>query len=316
MNKGIVCNQYGGVSDLSIAELPMPRCEKGQAVVKIKGVGLNPRDLAILEGKLKFLTGNKFPKLLGADFCGEITELPDYHSSAFQVGDQVMGYYESIKGGISAHYCQIPLEYLVLKPQGISTNTAASIGCTFLTAYQALVEKARLKSGQRVLIYGAAGGVGSAALQIAKHLGAEVSAVSHSRNADYCKEQGADHFLAYDREKVFESYQSYDVFLQVFSDHGNLYRKGKKLLNRNGKYISLIPNPLTNLLGQFKQPISAAVLVKSRPDQLLQILEWIQAGHLEVHIDAFYGFNNYLQAFNDLKSGTIKGKVLITFNQE
>jgi len=314
MNKGIIFNKYGSIADLEYTELPEPQSpEPENAIVKVNAMGLNPRDISVIEGKFKFLTGSKFPKLTGADFSGEVVELPE-NAKGFGVGDKVFGYFEKLKGGVSSTFCSIPLKYLVRKPTEIKDTEAAALGCTYLTAYSALIEKANIKQGEKVLIYGASGGVGTAALQIAKKLGAIVTAVSNSRNKEYCLSQGADHFVAYDKQNVFELNEKFNLFFQVYSDNGSLYSKGKNITRKDGLYVGLIPNPLVGILGRFNKPKSDFVLVKSNRAYLEEISERVSSGSLTPHIHQVYQLDDFKQAFSDLKNGKIQGKIIITMN--
>ncbi len=268
--KAIVFEDYGSVEALKIRELPEPTVKKGEALVRIKAISLNPRDTVIREGELKFLTGHSFPKLTGADFSGEVISLPPEVKHLCE-GDEVFGYLERIKGGVSAEICSIPVRYLAVKPVEIPHKTAAATGCAYLTAFQALTEKAALRKGQNVMIFGASGGVGTAATHIAKQLGAQVTAVSHSRNRDYCLSQGADAFAAYDTEDVFDTKARYDVFFQVYSKRGDVYSSAKKVLRKYGRFVCLIPNPLYVFKKLFFRPRFDFVLVKANQKHLEQL---------------------------------------------
>jgi len=314
MNKGLILNNYGTISDLSITDLPIPRTKKDMAVVKINAIGLNPRDLSILEGKFRIFTGRKFPKLIGADFSGEIVELPK-GTKNFKIGDQVFGYYEKLNGGVSASYVQVPTKYLVKKPEKINDTIAASIGCTYLTAYQALIKKVNIKQGQSIIIYGAAGGVGTAAIHLAKNKGAFVTAVSHSRNLEFCMKQGADNFIPYNKKDVFNIDEKFDIFFQVFSNKGNLYTKAKSLINKNGTFIGLIPDPLLSLFGRFRNVKAQSLIVKSNQADLTKIINMVKYGVIKPNIDKVYSIKYYEKAYLALKEGDVKGKIVITFDK-
>lgn len=314
MNKGIVFEKYGSISQLKLTEVPSPGTTENHAVEKIKAIGLNPRDISILEGKFKFLTGKKFPKLTGADFSGEIVDLPST-AGGFSVGDEVFGYYESLNGGTSAQYCEIPIKFLIKKPPEISHEIAASLGCTYLTAYQALFIKAKINKGDKVLIYGASGGVGTAAMHLAKVKGATITAISHSKNKAYCLEQGADFFMAYDEEHIFESAEKFDLFFQVFSDQGSFYTRGKHMVKKDGVYLCLIPNPFFALLKLLRKPKFDYLLVAANPFQLLEIANWVVKGKIKPRIEKVFRPEAYLEAFQALKSGKIRGKAIVAFEK-
>lgn len=310
--KSIAYEEYGGIDKLKILDQPVPKLKKDHALVKIHSIGLNPRDAATREGQFKVFTGKKFPKLTGADFSGVITEVND-GSGKFKVGDEVFGYYESIMGGVSAEITSIPCKYMEHKPGALSHVEAAATGCTYLTALQGLRDIGKATTGERLLLYGASGGVGTAAIHLGKYFGLHVVAVSHSLNKDYCLEQGADAFISYDQTDIFSIDNQFDIFFQVFSREGFVYGRAKRMLNRSGRFICLIPNPLHSLKHFFSRPRYFNVMVKAKQDDLSFLSNLMVKKEIIPHVDHIFDIEDYKKAYTELESGKVKGKSIIRF---
>ena len=308
--KAAVYNHYGPASVLENQEMSKPDFSKDVATVRIHAISLNPRDLVIRKGEFKILTGRKFPKLTGVDFSGVIERVnaPD---AGFAIGDEVFGYYESLAGGVSAEYVNIPVQYLAPKPAELSHQQACTLGCAYLTALQALRDKAHVSVGDEVMIYGASGGVGTAGIQLGKHLGATVTAVSNTRNKEYCHEQGADHFIAYDQQNVFEIDKKFDVFFQVYAGEGDMYGQAKKVLHKDGIFVCLIPNPLLLFKKLFYRPKFEFFLVKSNRADLEQLADLAQKGIIEPQISKTYALDDMQAAQQALEDGVGTGKIVV-----
>ena len=311
--KAAVYNHYGPTSVLETQEIPKPDFSKGVATVRIHAISLNPRDLVIRRGEFKILTGRKFPKLTGVDFSGVIERVnaPD---TDFAIGDEVFGYYASLSGGVSAEYVNIPVQYIAPKPAELSHQQACTLGCAYLTALQALRDKARVNVGDEVMIYGASGGVGTAGIQLGKYLGATVTAVSNSRNEEYCYEQGADHFVAYDQQNAFEMDKKFDVFFQVYAGKGDLYGQAEKVLHQDGIFVCLIPNPLLVFKKLFYRPKFEFFLVKSSRADLEQLADLAQKGIIAPQISKTYALNDMQAAQQALEDESGTGKIVVEVN--
>jgi NADPH:quinone reductase-like Zn-dependent oxidoreductase len=310
--KAIFYNKYGNSNVLEVAELSNPEVKKGHALVKMHAMALNPRDIAIRVGALKIFSGTNFPKLTGADFSGVIEKLPA-GSRSFNEGDEVFGYLEDVTNGISASLVNIPINYLALKPDKISHATASTLGCAYLTALQALRDKANITKGSKVAIYGASGGVGTAAIQLANYFEAEVTAISNSRNRSYCKEQGAHHFIAYDQQDVFSGNQDYDIFLQVYVNGGDVYKKAKKITKNKGAFVSLNPNPAIKLKHLFGKPAYQSMMVKNKREDLDFLAKATDDGIIKPYIDKSFRPEDIIEAHSILQNGQSKGKLIVNF---
>lgn len=308
--KSILYERYGSLNELKLKDIEEPVRGKEDVLVKMKAFALNPRDVSIRNGDFKILTGKKFPKQIGADFSGEVIAVPEQVSD-LKIGDEVFGYFEAMKTGISAGVCSVPVKFLTKKPSQISHEMAASLPCTYLTALQVLRDKMKIIPGKQVMIYGASGGVGTAAIQLAKHLGAEVFAVSNSKNKDYCMNQGADHFIAYNEADVFSLDVKVDAFFQVFSKNGLVYSESKKVLKKDGKFVCLVPNPAFIFKKLFARPAFDFLIVKAKPKDLDYIGGLVVEGKLNPRIDHQYPMAEFKQAYDHLENKGVNGKIVV-----
>lgn len=307
--KAIVYNEYGGPEVLGTTNLENPILSESSAIVRIHSISLNPRDSSLRKGEFRFLTGSKFPKLTGADFSGSIEDVR-VNDRALKKGDEVFGYIQDLNAGASAELASIPIKFLVKKPPTISHGQASTLGCAYLTALQSLREKIKIKKNERVLIYGAAGGVGTAAIQLARHFGAYVIAVSHSSHREYCLEQGAHNFLAYNEQDIFSS-ERVDAFFQVYSKQGAVYKRAKLLLNRDGRFVCLIPNPVYLFHKLFSKPSFDYMLVKSNVKDLELLVDLAERKIINPKITKSFDMDDARDAFTYFENGRVQGKVVM-----
>lgn len=318
--QAVLYREYGTPERVLHSEdRPIPDLSEDEVLVKVKAVGLNPRDINIVAGKLKFVSGKNFPKGIGADFSGVIEKI-GAKVNDLCISDPVVGYIDSLDAGAVAEYVAVKAATLSIKPGNLKFDAAAAMPCNYLTAWFALISKAKISKGQSVMIYGASGGVGTAAIQIAKYAGAIVTAVSSQKNLEYCLSHGADHAIPYERaDDVFGPAKLYDVFFQIYSDSGLLYDKAKGIIADKGSFVTLIPNPLylvkkfINLL--LKRPGFHYILVKSDQMVLTKLLALAVQGILNPFISKDFGFEEYQSALQALQSGHYPGKLIIKLEE-
>lgn len=236
--KAFAIEQFGGPAERPLSELEKPVPRRGEILVRVMAASINPRDWKVLDGSYRFkgMLG-PFPIVLGSDFSGVVVAVGE-GVSRFSLGDEVFGMQSRL--GALAEWIAVPESLVALKPPEISHLAAAAMPCAGLTAFQSLVRIGKLRSGQAVLVNGASGGVGSFALQIAKALGARVTAVASGRNAEYCKSLGAD--VVIDRTTTqFESIaREQDIILDAVGSSS--FPKSKSSLTTSGHYITTLPN--------------------------------------------------------------------------
>src|SRR6476620_3981356 len=220
--KAIVCDKYGSPDVLELKEIKKPSPTENQVLVKVHAASLNFGNLVLLKGKpflARFAFGLMKPKysIPGGDIAGKV-EAVGKDVKLFQVGDEVFGDLSGCGWGGFAEYVTVPEYALAIKPTNISFEEAAATPMAGVTALQGLRDKGKIKSGQKVLIHGASGGVGTFAVQIAKSFEAEVTGVCSTRNVDILQSIGADHIIDYKKEKFTENNLQYDLILGVNGD--------------------------------------------------------------------------------------------------
>lgn len=303
-------DRYGDAEVTVLRERAIPTPTPDQVLVRVRSAALNPKDILLRKGKYRVLSGFGFPKRMGYDFAGELTAV-GARVRDFAVGDAVFGMIQSSRGGALAEYLALEVNQLVHKPHALSWDDAAALPLTSLTALQALRDVAWLRPGERVLIHGAAGGVGSVATQLAKALGAEVSAASSHESRALVEALGCDHWL--DRTTdVLAVNEPYDV---IFDTFGSLaFSAARRALARHGRFVSTVPSPtlLFDVARSFwRYPRAGLVVVRSRAPDLAEIAGMVSASKLRAVIDSVYDLSDLHAAQKRLESRRAHGKIVI-----
>jgi len=306
---------------LQVGEQPTPSPEPDQVLIKVKAASLNPRDWLLMRGIYPFRKwAEPFPIILCSDMSGEIVEVgSEVHG--FGVGDNVFGLQPpKDKFGAAAEFVAVKARAVAHKPEAISHREAAAIPCAGLTSYQALRDLAKTKAGDHVLVNGASGGVGSYAVQIAKMMGATVTAVAGPANQDLCKELGADFCIDY-RQDNFEhgTPDQYDLVYDVIGRSSPA--RCRHVLKRGGKYISTIPSPtvawqvavsrLLAPLGLLKGQKAYMILVKANTKDLEEMADAIASKKMVSLIDSHFPLDEAAKAFERSQTWRAKGKIIL-----
>lgn len=312
---------YGDSSVLEIDNVPVPPVTPRTVLVEVVSAAINPLDWHKMTGTpwlLRMQGGFRKPKqnVLGVDLAGRVVTVGD-QVTGFKPGDEVIG----ITGSCFAQYVAAPADKLVLKPANVTFDEATGSGVAGITAIQGLRDKAGLSVGQHVLINGASGGVGSAAIQLAKWMGAEVTAVCSARNIEMVKSLGADHVVDYTTDDFAKTDQRYDV---IFDNQGN--RKlglMKKILVDGGVYV-LVGGPKKNrMFGpmghmlhaivrfKFSNKSARAFIANERQEDVSELADLMAAGKLRTVIDTTYPLDEVAHAMDQLAAGHVSGKVVI-----
>jgi NADPH:quinone reductase-like Zn-dependent oxidoreductase len=322
--KAIICPKYGSPDVLQLRELAKPAPQEDEVLIRIHAASLNSRDLRMLRANpffMRLVPGGLFrPKnrILGADVAGRV-EAVGADVRQFQPGDDVFGYLPIATGrGTFAEYVCAKENALSLKPANLTFEQAAAVPLAAMTALQGLRDKGNLQPGQKVLIYGASGGVGTFAVQIAKAFGAEVTALCSTRNLDMLRSLGADHLIDYTREDFTRSGQHYDLVLAVngyrpLSDYLHALKPEGTCVVAGGSMLQLIQaggNQKRNA-NTGGQKIAIASLVQSQKD-LGFIKELLESGKIMPVIDGCYPLRNTPEAFWYFEKEHAQGKVVIT----
>lgn len=322
--KAIVYCDYG-LANLKLEEIEKPVPNDDQLLVRVHAASVNPYDWHFVEGTPKIMrmgVGLRKPKdtRLGVDFAGTV-EAVGKNVTQFKGGDEVFGG----KGGAFAEYvCPRADRAVAIKPPGVTFEQAASINIAGLTALQAVRDKGKIQAGQKVLINGASGGVGTFAVQIAKSYGADVTGVCSTRNIELVQSLGADHVIDYTKEDFTKSDQRYDVILDNVANHS--LSEFRKVLNPKGKYVMIGGGGVNEqgfLLGKMLRPLKAMMLSKFVDQQmgmmmadmnhndLALLADMMQSGKLKPVIDRTYKLSEVPEAIAYVEQGHARGKVII-----
>ncbi len=310
--KAITKYRYGGPEVLNYESVPHPLPQGNEVLVKVMANSANPADWHIMRGKpyfarLQFGLSKPTQAILGSDFAG-IVEAIGPEVQNLKPGDRVFG--ENMQGAF-AEYCLSKESVMARMPQESSFEEMAGLPIAGLTAYQGLLEHGKLKSGERVLINGASGGVGHFALQIAKAYGARVSAVCSSKNKDFVKNLGAETVLAYD-DPAWASYQEqHDL---VVDCHGNLKHADLKRLGRRAVLIGFTGMaPMLRLLAcnMFSKYPLAQFTAQARKEDLEMLAQLVEEGQVQTHIDRSYAAPEIPLAIAYIEKMRTRGKVVM-----
>jgi NADPH:quinone reductase-like Zn-dependent oxidoreductase len=323
--KAIVYCEYGAAEVLRMERIEKPTPTDTQILVKVRAGALNPLDWHVMRGipyAGRVAMGLRKPAdiLMGADFAG-VVEAVGTNVTQFAPGDEVFGG----RGGALAEYVTIRQDSAVVsKPANVTFEQAGSVAVAAVTALQGLRDHGRVKAGEKVLINGASGGVGTFAVQIAKALGAEVTGVCSTRNVELVRSLGADHVIDYTKEDFATRPEKYDVVIDNVANHS--LAEYRRILNPDGRYVLIGGGGLNDhrVIGPFGRVI-AAFLISPFIDQEMGFFiatlnkadmtflgDLMKAGKMTPVIDRQYPFNEVAAAITYLEQGRARGKVVIT----
>ncbi len=323
--KAIVYCDYG-LPNLKLEDVEKPVPNVDQILVKVRAASINPYDWHFIEGTPKIMrlmgVGLRKPKdtRVGVDFAGTV-EAVGKNVTQFKPGDDVFGG----RGGAFAEYvCRRAEGAVALKPASITFEQAASVNIAGITALQAIRDKGKVQPGQKVLINGASGGVGTFAVQIAKSFGADVTGVCSTRNVDLVRSLGADHVIDYTKEDFAKGTERYDVILDNVPNHS--LSECRHILNPKGKYVMIGgggPND-SRWIGPFGRVIHALLvspfisqemgmmMADANQKDLTVLADMMQSGKVKAIIDRTYKLSEVPTAIAYLEQGHARGKVVIT----
>ena len=329
--KAYVLDRYGKNTALRLADVPEPPLRDDEVLVEVHAAGVNLLDSKIKGGEFKPILPYRLPLILGHDVAGVVVKVGP-KVTQFRLGDEVYARLDDFRIGSFAEFAPVKEASLALKPKGLSMEQAASIPLVGLTAWQALIESAQLQRGQKVFIQAGSGGVGTFAIQLAKHLGATVATTASSTNAALVKSLGADVVVDYRTQDFEDVLHDYDVVLN--SQDAKTLEKSLRVLQRGGKLISISgpPDPaFANAMGApgwlrlVLRVLSAGIrrraksrdvsysflFMKANGAQLREITRLIESGAIRPVIDRVFAFDATNEALAYVESGRAKGKVVI-----
>lgn len=310
--KAVVIDRYGSSEVLQEREVEKPSPQSDRVLVKVRSSSVNPVDWKIRQGDLQLLSAFRFPLRLGCDFAG-VVEAVGSEVSQFQPGDEVYSFTNPIGGGAYAEYVTVPASSLALKPHNMTFEEAAAVPVAGLTALQGLLDEGQLRPGQKVLINGASGGVGTFAVQIAKAMSAEVTGVCSSRNVELVRSLGADRIIDYTQQDFTQEEVRYDLILDAVAKRS--FPECEKILQPQGIYVSTLPafENLGAMVQSFIFPGKKAkfILAKPIPRDLNALRELIEAEKVNSIIDRTFPLSEIVAAHTYSETGRTVGKISI-----
>jgi len=332
MMKAFILDKYGKNGALRLGDVAEPAVQDDDLLVEVHAAALNPLDSKIRDGAFKPILPYRPPFILGHDMAGTVRRVGP-KVRRFKPGDEVYARPRDGRIGTFAEYISVNEADVALKPSNLTMEQAASIPLVALTAWQALVERAKLKKGQKVLIHAGSGGVGTLAIQLAKHLGATVATTTSSANVDLVKSLGADVVIDYKKQEFEKLLSGYDVVLNSLGP--DTLEKSLEVLKPGGQLISISGPPdaafakekgLSWLLRQVVRLLSFGIRRKARRRgvrysflfmrasgaQLAEITALIEAGTIRPVIDRVFRFDQTPEALAFSETGRAKGKIVIS----
>ena len=322
--KAIVNCEYG-VGNLQLRDLEKPSPNDNEVLVRVRAASINPVDGHLIRGAwpMRPMTGMRKPKntRFGTDFSG-VVEAIGKNVTNFKPGDEVFG---AKNGAVADYICVKADRGIVTKPGNVTFEQAGSVAIAGLTALQGLRDKGHIQAGQKVLINGASGGVGTFAVQIAKAFGAEVTGVCSTRNVDLVKSIGADRVIDYTKEDFTKTDQRYDLIFDLVGNHS--FSERRNVLTSNGICVlggiggaGFHPRMWGRVLGNFKAAFQSkftgqkfvAYIAKLTKDDLTALRELMEAGKVTPVIDRTYKIGETQAAVRYLEEGHAHGKVVVT----
>ena len=329
--KAFIVSRYGKKEKLQLTEIAEPVVKENDVLVQIHAAGVNLLDSKIRNGEFKMILPYKTPFTSGHDVSGVVTKVGS-KVSKFKAGDEVYARPADHRIGTFAELISMNENDVAMKPENLSMDEAASIPLVGLTAWQALIERANLRKGQKVFIQAGSGGVGTFAIQLAKHLGATVATTTSATNVDLVKSLGADVVIDYKKDDFETMLRDYDVVLN--SQDQKTLEKSLRILKPGGKLISISGPPDPQFAEEIRAPwylrlimkfLSSGVrkkakrlgvsfsflFMRAQGNQLRQITSLIDSGFIRSVMDKVFPFEATNEAIAYVESGRAKGKVVV-----
>jgi len=329
--KAFIIDRYGSADRVHLRDVPVPQVGADDVLVEVHAAGVNPLDCKIRDGEFKPILPYRLPLILGNELAGVVVRVGS-SVRRFKAGDDVYARPAKDRIGTFAEFIAVREDDLAGKPKNLTMEQAASIPLVGLTAWQVLFETAKLKQGQKVLIHAGAGGVGTFAIQLAKHAGAVVATTTSTSNVDFVKHLGADIVIDYKKDRFEEVLRDCDVVLNSLD--GATLEKSLQVLKPGGKLISISgpPDPafakelgLNWMLGLVMRFLSHRIRNKARHrqvdysfhfmrpsgPQLQEIGALLESGAVHPVVDRVFPFESTKEAMAYVETGRAKGKVVV-----
>ena len=329
--KAFIVDRYGSKDGLRAGEMPDPEVREDDVLVQIHAAGVNLLDSKIRNGEFKRILPYRLPLILGNDVAGVVVRVGS-RVRRFEPGDEVYARPDQDRIGAFAEFISMNENAVAIKPKKLTMEEAASIPLVGLTAWQVLIERANLKKGQKVLIHAGSGGVGTFAIQLAKHLGAIVATTASTANLDLVKGLGADIVIDYRKDDFETVLHDYDVVLNSLG--GETLEKSLRVLKPGGKLVSISGPPDPDFAKQIgsswilrlamrllsyrirkkakRHHVSYSFLfMRASGDQLREIASLIDSGTIRPVVDRVFAFESTKEALAYVEKGRARGKVIV-----
>jgi NADPH:quinone reductase-like Zn-dependent oxidoreductase len=314
--RAVLMERYGGRDVLQVRDVAKPQPREGEILVRVRAAGVNPVDWKIRSGQIWPLLPRSFPYLVGAEVGGEVEQVSD-GVSRFRPGDEVYAMLPVSRGGGYAEHVVLPASTAAAKPAAFSFEEAAAVPLAGLTALQALRDRGNLAAGQAVLINGAAGGVGTFAVQVAKAMGARVTGVCSAEGASLVLGLGADEVIDYRREDFTRGPERYDMVFDAVANRS--FAGCARVLKSQGRYVTTLPGrgvlfwsamlPVAGLVGYSKR--ARIVLARPNGEDLELLGGWADQGKLRAVIERVYALEEVQEAHAKSEAGHAHGKIVL-----
>ena len=309
--KAAQITKYGGSEVVQINQsTPVPNDPSaGKVLVNIRAAGVNPADWKFRDGFFKQMMPLKFPSTLGWDFSGVIEKLGEGVSD-YKQGDEVYGQASEITGGSGA-FAEMALataDSIAHEPKALSHEQAAGLPTVGVSAWQALVETIGLTDGQKILIHGGAGGIGSIAIQMAKYRGAHIATTVRANDMQYVKELGADEIIDYQTQNFDDLLHDYDAVYDNVG--GETYTRSFKILKKGGIIVSMLEQPNQQLMEQFGVK-AVFQLTQVNRERLTKLAQWVDQNNIRVNVDRAFPLEEAGKALDYQKDVHPRGKVVV-----
>jgi alcohol dehydrogenase len=309
--KSAQITRYGNTSEvIKINQTTTPNLSAGKVLVNIKVAGINPIDWKIREGYMQQMISLQFPSTLGMDFSGIINQVGEETSSDFKQGDEVYGQ-AGVPSGGSGAFSELALANatsIAQKPKSLGHAEAAALPLVGVSAWQALVENIGLSNGQKILIHGGAGGIGSIAIQLAKNLGAHVTTTVSTDDKQFVQELGADEIIDYKTQTFEDIVHDCDAVFDTIG--GETYTRSFRVLSKGGIIVSMLEQQNSELMEKFGVRAVSQFTQVNR-ERLSKLAEWVDRNKINIHIDKTFSLSEAGKALDYLRDLHPRGKIVL-----
>lgn len=311
--RAVQYTKYGGPEVIEVKGIANPSAGSGQVLVEVHAASLNPFDWKLRSGYMKDMIPLQFPVTIGGDFSGVVVEVGK-EVSEFKIGDDVFGQALVLNGGSGsiAQFCAANIKNTAAKPKSINHQESASLPLVGASAIQALEEHIKLTSGQKVLIHGGSGGIGSIAVQLAKYLGAYVATTVSIEKLQFAKKLGADEVIDYKNQRFEEMVKDFDAVFDTVG--GETTEKSFKVLRRGGILVSMVGQPNEDLAAKYNVT-AIGQNTQTNAERLSHLARLVDEGVIKPQVAKVFPLDETRQAFEHLESGHPRGKVVVSVKE-